>query len=163
MKKRSNEGLSNLDNHPMLKNAIEKLNDFYYMDIEMNEITSATTENNRRKRLEDFANSEKIYLMFSIRILDECIDIPSCDAIFITYPSQSKVRTIQRLSRCIRTDKDNKYKIASATLKRDIECCLRSYVPRVAGDSPEEISDSVLGELALIQQIGRGKIGRAHV
>lgn len=52
--------------------------------------------------------------------------------------------------------KDNKYKIASATLKRDIECCLRSYVPRVAGDSPEEISDSVLGELALIQQIGRG-------
>lgn len=52
--------------------------------------------------------------------------------------------------------KENKYKIASATLKRDIECCLRSYVPRVAGDSPEEISDSVLGELALIQQIGRG-------
>jgi hypothetical protein len=52
--------------------------------------------------------------------------------------------------------KENKYKIAGATLKRDIECCLRSYVPRVAGDSPEEISDSVLGELALIQQIGRG-------
>jgi hypothetical protein len=52
--------------------------------------------------------------------------------------------------------KEKKYKIANATLKRDIECCLRSYVPRVAGDSPEEISDSVLGELALIQQIGRG-------
>jgi hypothetical protein len=52
--------------------------------------------------------------------------------------------------------KDRKYKIANATLKRDIECCLRSYVPRVAGDSPEEISDSVLGELALIQQTGRG-------
>lgn len=52
--------------------------------------------------------------------------------------------------------KENKYKVAVATLKRDIECCLRSYVPRVAGDSPEEISDSVLGELALIQQIGRG-------
>jgi hypothetical protein len=52
--------------------------------------------------------------------------------------------------------KERKYKIANATLKRDIECCLRSYVPRVAGDSPEEISDSVLGELALIQQIGRG-------
>lgn len=52
---------------------------------------------------------------------------------------------------------DRKYKVASATLKRDIECCLRSYVPRVAGDSPEEISDTVLGELALIQQIGRGQ------
>jgi hypothetical protein len=53
--------------------------------------------------------------------------------------------------------KDYKHKVASATLKRDIECCLRSYVPRVAGDSPEEISDSVLGELGLIQQIGRGQ------
>ncbi len=53
--------------------------------------------------------------------------------------------------------KDNSYKVASATLKRDIECCLRSYVPRVAGDSPEEISDSVLGELSLLQQITRGQ------
>jgi hypothetical protein len=49
-----------------------------------------------------------------------------------------------------------KYKVASATLKRDIECCLRSYVPRCAADSPEEISDSVLGELGLIQQTGKG-------
>lgn len=49
-----------------------------------------------------------------------------------------------------------KSKISPATLKRDIECCLRSYVPKVANDSPEEISDSVLGELSLIQQTGRG-------
>jgi hypothetical protein len=52
--------------------------------------------------------------------------------------------------------KSNNYKIASATLKRDLECCLRSYVPKVADESPEEISDSVLGELGLIQQTGRG-------
>ena len=52
--------------------------------------------------------------------------------------------------------KVNNYKIASATLKRDLECCLRSYVPKVADESPEEISDSVLGELGLIQQAGRG-------
>jgi hypothetical protein len=48
------------------------------------------------------------------------------------------------------------HKVASATLKRDLECCLRCYVPKVADDSPEEISDSVLGELGLIQQAGRG-------
>lgn len=48
------------------------------------------------------------------------------------------------------------HKISSATLKRDLECCLRCYVPRVVDDSPEEISDSVLGELGLIQQVGRG-------
>jgi hypothetical protein len=48
--------------------------------------------------------------MFSVRILDECIDIPACDSIYITYPSNSKIRTIQRLSRCIRIDKNNKFK-----------------------------------------------------
>jgi len=52
--------------------------------------------------------------------------------------------------------KENHYKVANATLKRDIECCLRSYVPRFGADSPEEISDSVLGELGLIQQTGKG-------
>lgn len=43
-----------------------------------------------------------------------------------------------------------------ATLKKDIECCLRSYIPRVSGALPEEISDSVLGELSLLQQTSRG-------
>ena len=52
--------------------------------------------------------------------------------------------------------KDNNYKISPTSLKRDIECCLRSYVPRSSEDSPEEISDSVLGELSLINQTSRG-------
>ena len=94
----------------LMREAMNKLNEFYLLDMEMNEITSSTTEKNRRIRLNNFAKSDKIYLMFSVRILDECIDIPSCDSIYITYPSNSKIRTIQRLSRCIRIDKNNKFK-----------------------------------------------------
>ena len=52
--------------------------------------------------------------------------------------------------------KENDYAISPNSLKRDIECCLRSYVPRSTEDSPEEISDSVLGELSLIRQTSRG-------
>ncbi|MEW6404288.1 MAG: DUF4007 family protein [Chloroflexota bacterium] len=51
---------------------------------------------------------------------------------------------------------DRKYKVSDATIKRDIECFIRSYVPRVGGDSPEEISEPVLGELGLIQEEGKG-------
>ncbi len=43
-------------------------------------------------------------------------------------------------------------RISVATLKRDVECCIRSYVPRLGGDSPEEMSEPLLGELGLIQQ-----------
>lgn len=43
-----------------------------------------------------------------------------------------------------------------ATLKRDVDCCLRSYVPRTGGTSPEEMSEPLLGELGLIQQNSKG-------
>ena len=59
--------------------------------------------------LNDFQyKNDNIQLLFSICILDECIDVPSCDSIFITYLSQSKIRSIQRLCRCIRIDMKNK-------------------------------------------------------
>jgi hypothetical protein len=47
-------------------------------------------------------------------------------------------------------------RISIATLKRDVECCVRSYVPRAGGDSPEEMSEPLLGELGLIQQNAKG-------
>lgn len=47
-------------------------------------------------------------------------------------------------------------RVSSATLKRDVDCCLRSYVPRAGGASPEEMSEPLLGELGLIQQNAKG-------
>lgn len=51
---------------------------------------------------------------------------------------------------------EHKLRISIATLKRDVECCIRSYVPRLGGDSPEEMSEPLLGELGLIQQNAKG-------
>jgi hypothetical protein len=93
--------------------AIEILDDYYYLDFHMDSITSSINHKKRDEILITFANSTVIELLFSVRILDECIDIPQCDSIFITYPSQSKIRTIQRMSRCIRIDKYNKFKIGN--------------------------------------------------
>ncbi len=47
-------------------------------------------------------------------------------------------------------------RVSSATLKRDVDCCIRSYVPRAGGSSPEEMSEPLLGELGLIQQNAKG-------
>jgi hypothetical protein len=43
-----------------------------------------------------------------------------------------------------------KIKLSQATLKRDVECCIRSYVPRINSESPEELSEPLLGELGLV-------------
>jgi hypothetical protein len=51
---------------------------------------------------------------------------------------------------------DNGQKISVATLKRDVDCCIRSYVPKAGGESPEEMSEPLLGELGLIQQNAKG-------
>ena len=94
-------------------NGMNELNKFYYINYNINQITSKNNDKQRNKILNDFSNGTNIQLLFSVRILDECIDIPSCDSIYITYPSQSKIRTIQRLCRCIRLDKKNKFKIGN--------------------------------------------------
>lgn len=47
-------------------------------------------------------------------------------------------------------------KLAKTTLTRDIETCIRSYVPRVGGESTEDIAEPMLGELGLIQEEKKG-------
>lgn len=49
-----------------------------------------------------------------------------------------------------------KLRLSKATLKRDVECCFRSYVPRLGSDSPEEMSEPLLGELGLLSESTKG-------
>ena len=92
---------------------MKTLNDFYIMDIEIHSISCEDSEKKRAYVLECFTNNEKIQLLFNIRILNECIDIPSCDSVYISYAPKNKITTIQRISRATRIDKNNLYKVAN--------------------------------------------------
>jgi superfamily II DNA or RNA helicase len=101
----------------LFEEAIKKLDDYFVLDCEISKITSDTSSSNRKKILDSFASDCKTrQLLFSVRILDECVDIPSCDSIFITYPTKSKIRTIQRMSRATRLNPSNKFKKANIFL-----------------------------------------------
>ncbi len=110
------EGMDELE---AMADAIELLNQYYLMDLNVQQITAKTSYRLRNQILTQFENSTKLELLFSIRILDECVDIPSCDSIYITYSSESKIRTIQRLCRCVRVDKTNPFKIAKVFIWAD--------------------------------------------
>lgn len=99
----------NIDKIITMLDIIKKLNKYYFLDIEYDYIIGTTKFKKRNSILESFNNSTKVFMLFSVRILDECIDIQDCDSIYITYPSQSEIRTIQRMSRCLRINK-NKFK-----------------------------------------------------
>ena len=49
-----------------------------------------------------------------------------------------------------------KLRLSKATLKRDVECCFRGYVPRLSSESPEEMSEPLLGELGLLTESTKG-------
>ena len=94
-------------------NAFKELNKFYYIDYDIYQITYKNSDKSRTDILNNFTNNKKIQLLFSINILNECIDIPACDSIYISYATENKISTIQRISRCLRIDKNNKYKIGN--------------------------------------------------
>lgn len=52
---------------------------------------------------------------------------------------------------------DPKRKLSPMTFSRDIETCLRSYAPRMAGASPEDYAEPMLGELGLISEEVKGR------
>ena len=57
-----------------------KLNEYYAYDVDINKITCNDSYTNRTKILNDFNNSIKINILLSVHILDEAIDIPSCNS-----------------------------------------------------------------------------------
>jgi superfamily II DNA or RNA helicase len=97
---------------------IEILDKYYYgLDIEIYTITgydfhSKTAEKNSREwKIKQFEETTKRTVILSVQILDECIDIPKCDGVYISHNTYSKVRTEQRKARCTRIDKLNCNKV----------------------------------------------------
>jgi superfamily II DNA or RNA helicase len=78
------------------------INNYYNYKYNIDSIICSDTKNNRIKKLEEFNNSDEISILCSVGILDECIDIPSCNSVYITYNCVSKIRIIQRISRALR-------------------------------------------------------------
>ena len=108
----------------LLIEAMNKLNEHFCIDYKIGQITSSVSESKRGTILSDFSEGKNIQLLFSIRILDECIDIKACDSIFIAYETNSKIRTIQRMSRCMRIDIQNKFKVGNIYIWCNIYACI---------------------------------------
>jgi superfamily II DNA or RNA helicase len=77
-------------------------NNYYYYDVWIDKITCNNSYSSRNKILDEFNKSTKISLLLNVYILDEAIDIPSCNSIYMTYISSSKIKNIQRMSRAMR-------------------------------------------------------------
>ena len=94
----------------------EQCKKYFAITNNCNYIISSDLRDERKLKLKQFTNFNGYSFICSVDILNECIDIPKCDSIFIAYPSKSKIRNIQRLCRANRKDKENPNKIANIFL-----------------------------------------------
>lgn len=74
----------------------------YNIELKTNAITYKTSLKKRDKIINEFKKDYKMNLLFSVHTLDECIDIPKCDSVYITYKVVNPINIIQRVSRCLR-------------------------------------------------------------
>ena len=84
---------------------------YHGITIWTNKIDSTVTAAERTKRLQDFQSDldAQFYLLTSVRILDEAVDIPKCDSVFVTSVGErsSDIRMMQRAMRGSTVDPSN--------------------------------------------------------
>jgi superfamily II DNA or RNA helicase len=84
-----------------------EINGYYFYKYNIDKITCKDSRKDRNSKLNKFQDYDGISILCSVEILDECIDVPKCDSVYITYECKSKVKIIQRISRALRKH-DNK-------------------------------------------------------
>ena len=98
------------------KATIIKMNEYFSLDIWSDTILSTDNKEKRINKIKSFTDFNGFSIIINVEILNECIDIKECDSVYITYPSQSKIKNIQRICRANRKDKNNLKKISKIFL-----------------------------------------------
>jgi superfamily II DNA or RNA helicase len=93
---------SNLTEAHKYSNNINWIKKMLKIEVETNLIDYNTSKINRILYLKQFKTSSSIQILINIQILNEGIDIPECDSVFITKPNDNITNLIQRMCRCNR-------------------------------------------------------------
>lgn len=97
---------SNHESANRFKNSLLKMNENYqYIALTVDVITSNTSTRDMKRIINQFAIDNRLYIICSVQILDECIDIRECDSIFLSKEVKSEPKLIQRICRSNKLDK----------------------------------------------------------
>jgi superfamily II DNA/RNA helicase len=105
------------------------------MNLGVYNINYNTSRTKRNISLTKFKNNKtKICIMLNVHILDEGIDIPECDSVYLTHPNNNPINIIQRISRANRISKGKKVAnilVWSKTQEKlnDIIKRIETYIP----------------------------------
>lgn len=98
--------LTNIEQAKETHKIINWMKGIFNVEIQTNIIDCTTSKNNRKKMIKAFNESNDISILLNVQILNEGIDIPICDSVFITKPNNNIENLVQRMSRCNRKQKN---------------------------------------------------------
>ncbi len=95
-----------------MKTARKIFENYHGLTLWADKIDSDVSYKNRDKIIDDFQHlhsDDVFHILTSVRILDEAVDIPRCDSVFITQVGErsSDIRMVQRSQRSSTKDKNN--------------------------------------------------------
>ena len=94
-----------------MAHASKVFEEYHGLTIWTNKIDGTVSAADRATRLRDFQSDldAQFYLLTSVRILDEAVDIPKCDSVFVTTVGEhsSDIRMMQRAMRGSTVDPSN--------------------------------------------------------
>jgi hypothetical protein len=73
---------------------------------------------------------------------------------YVNHPTFDRELLLKELSEFVY---NRKFKASQLTLKRDLETCLKTYLPRASAESKEEAAEPLLSELGLVRQANHGR------
>jgi superfamily II DNA or RNA helicase len=86
----------------MFEKIVEGFMNLLNIEIKIYMITNRTSVGERENNVYSFRKNKMLSLILNVQILNEGIDIPECDSVFIAQPNKNKDNLIQRMCRCNR-------------------------------------------------------------
>ena len=95
--------LKTIKESEIFENILKTINIYFNFTLAVYNINYNTSRTKRNISLTKFRNNKtKISIMVNVHILDEGIDIPECDSVYLTHPNNNPINIIQRISRANR-------------------------------------------------------------
>ena len=127
--------LKSIKEAELFENILKTINIYFEFTLGIYNINYNTTRTKRNLSLTKFRNNKtKISIMLNVHILDEGIDIPECDSVYLTHPNNNPVNIIQRISRANRlsTDKTKAHILLWSKNQMNLENIIKQikeYIP----------------------------------
>ena len=132
--------LTSIEISNKFKNIIDWMQKIFNCDINQYQIDCFTSKIKRVEYINNFKTDINISLMLNVQILNEGINIPICDSVYITKPNDNIINLIQRMSRANRIlDGKNKCNIYIWCNKKKINNIINYINEQTNGEFKDKI------------------------